>query len=82
LNESTYFFSLVFICLFLLISNVSGQNGESDYEKTIEAYDRALQINPDNADVWFNKGMTLKKMGKSSEGERCIEKAIILYICR
>ena len=31
---------------------------------------------------WLNKGIILKKMGKHSDGARCIETAINLYICR
>jgi tetratricopeptide (TPR) repeat protein len=52
------------------------------YDQAIAAYDCALQIDPDDADAWFNKGLTLKKMGKHSEGTRCIETAINLYVGR
>ena len=57
-------------------------DSECQYEKALAAYNGALQIDPDAADAWFNKGITLKKMGKHSEGTRCIETAINLYIGR
>jgi len=77
---------LVFTLGSLFISIVSGPGEdtetEDDYENKIKDYDRALQVNPDDADAWLNKGIILKKMGKHSEGARCIEKAIDLYVCR
>jgi tetratricopeptide (TPR) repeat protein len=57
-------------------------DSEGQYDKAIAAYDCALQIDPDAADAWFNKGLTLKKMGKHHEGTRCIEAAINLYVGR
>lgn len=55
---------------------------EGRFEQALAAYDKALQIDPDDADALFNKGMTLKKMGKNTEGMKCIEAAINLYIGR
>jgi len=48
-------------------------------EDAIASYDKALQIDPNYADAWFNKGMILKKMGQTQEAMRCIEKSIDLY---
>jgi tetratricopeptide (TPR) repeat protein len=58
------------------------RDSQGRYEEAIDSYDKALQIDPDDADAWFNKGITLKKMGKHSEGMRSIERAINLYIGR
>jgi tetratricopeptide (TPR) repeat protein len=52
------------------------------YEEALASYDSALTIDPGDADAWFNKGMTLKKMGKSKEAESCVETAINLYCGR
>ena len=57
-------------------------DSEGRYEKAITAYDKALQIDPDDADALFNKGITLTKMGKNTEGMRCVEAAINLYVGR
>jgi tetratricopeptide (TPR) repeat protein len=51
-------------------------------EDAIASYDKALQIDPSHADAWFNKGMTLKKLGKTKEAAQCIEKSIDLYCGR
>jgi tetratricopeptide (TPR) repeat protein len=55
---------------------------EGQFEKAIAAYDHALQIDPSDADAWFNKGIALKKMGKISESTTCVETAINLYCGR
>jgi Flp pilus assembly protein TadD len=47
----------------------------------IASYDKALQIDPDDAETWFDKGMSLKKIGKLNEATQCIEKCIELF-CR
>jgi len=57
--------------------NLSDSEGE--YEKAIIAYDHALQIDPTDAEVWYDKGETLKKMGKIAEANQCIETALNLY---
>jgi tetratricopeptide (TPR) repeat protein len=73
---------IFFVSLFISIASDPGddRNTENEYEKKIKDYDRALQINPHDADAWLNKGIILKKMGKHSDGARCIETAINLYI--
>ena len=58
------------------------RDSQGDYEKALSAYNSALRIDPGDADVWFDKGLTLKKMGKISEANSCIEKAINLYCGR
>ena len=43
--------------------------------KLIMAYDRALEINPREAGVWYVKGMTLKNMGRYEEAMKCNRRA-------
>ncbi|MCK9594004.1 MAG: tetratricopeptide repeat protein [Methanoregula sp.] len=50
-------------------------------EDAVVSYNQALAIDPCHADAWFNKGMSLKKMGQTKEASQCIEKSIDLY-CR
>jgi len=70
--------------MFISIASEPGEDRDTDEEdeKKLKDCNNALQIDPDDADAWLNKGIILKKMGKHSEGARCIEKAIDLYICR
>jgi tetratricopeptide (TPR) repeat protein len=51
-------------------------------EDAISSYDKALQIDPAQAEAWFNKGMNLKKLGKTKEATQCVEKSIDLYCGR
>ena len=36
----------------------------NQYEKAIIAYNKAIEINPNYADVYYNKGIVLKKLGQ------------------
>jgi tetratricopeptide (TPR) repeat protein len=51
-------------------------------EDAIASYNKALEIDPSQADAWFNKGIVLKKMGRTKESAQCIEKSIDLYVGR
>jgi tetratricopeptide (TPR) repeat protein len=52
------------------------------YDKALSAYDVALGIDPEDADALFDKGITLKKLGKNSEGNALVNKAVNLYMAR
>ncbi|HOC83844.1 MAG TPA: tetratricopeptide repeat protein [Methanoculleus sp.] len=52
------------------------------YEQAIANYDRALELDPYHADAWFNKGMSLRSIGRNIEAVQCIEKSIELYCGR
>jgi tetratricopeptide (TPR) repeat protein len=56
------------------------KDSQGKYEEAIADYDRALQIDPDDADVLFDKAETLQKMGKYKEAEKLVEKAIDGYV--
>jgi tetratricopeptide (TPR) repeat protein len=47
-------------------------NRESD---AIESYERAIEVDPYNAEAWFHKGQILKGRGNVEEGDQCIERA-------
>jgi tetratricopeptide (TPR) repeat protein len=55
-------------------------DSQGKYEKAVVAYDNALAIVPDDADVLFNKGTTLVKLGKTPEAMQCFETATQMYI--
>jgi len=62
-----------------LVKEADLLDSAGQFEKAIADYDKALQIDPDDADVWFDKGETLKKMGRLAEAEKCFEMATKLY---
>ena len=45
-------------------------------EKAIAAYDEALVINPDNADVLTDQGVMYRKVGKYDKAIMCFDKAV------
>jgi tetratricopeptide (TPR) repeat protein len=49
---------------------------ENEYEHAIDYYEKALQIDPDNAYVLFSKGEALGKLGKYEEAIKYYDKAL------
>ena len=37
------------------------------YHEAIEAYDEAIRINPDYANVWYNKALGLEALGRNAD---------------
>ena len=56
------------------------KDSQGRYEEAVADYDRALQIDPDDADALFDKAETLQKMGKFKEAEKLVEKALNEYV--
>jgi tetratricopeptide (TPR) repeat protein len=56
------------------------KDSQGNYEEAIADYDKALQIDPDDADALFDKAETLQKMGKFKEAEKLVEKALNEYV--
>ncbi len=57
----------------------SGSNNVSILNKSdeaLKAYDKAIEINPQNTDAWNNKGDTLSKQNKYDEAKKAYDKAI------
>ena len=46
------------------------------YKEAIECFSRALEIDPENAEAWYNKGNTLYNMEKYKEAIECYDKVI------
>jgi tetratricopeptide (TPR) repeat protein len=49
--------------------------GQSKYDEAIQAYDKAIEIDPNYVPAWHNKGYVLNLLGKTSESEEAFEKA-------
>lgn len=45
-------------------------------EEAIEAYDKAIQIDINNADEWYSKGMSLSHLGKHEDAIQAFDKAL------
>ena len=48
------------------------------YEEAILAFDKAIQIDPDNAEAWYSKGVNYANMNKSDEALDSFQKVIEL----
>ena len=44
-----------------LLVEGKGLYGAGKYEEAVASYDKALEIKPEFADVWYNKGMALRE---------------------
>ena len=55
-------------------------DSQGKFEKAIEAYDRALEIVPGDADVLYDKAETLVKLGKVPEAMKIFETATQMYV--
>lgn len=49
---------------------------KKEYEKSIEYYDKALEIDPYYTDAWNNKGLALNNLGKYNEAIEYYDKAL------
>ena len=49
---------------------------EDKHEEAITSFDKAIEIKPEFADVWYNKGETLQKLEKYEEAVACYDKVI------
>lgn len=55
-------------------------DSQGQYRQAIAAYDHALAIIPGDADVIYDKGETLLKLGRVPEAMKCFETATAMYI--
>ena len=55
-------------------------DSQGKLEDAVAAYDSALEIVPDDADVLFSKGVTLVKLGKIPEAMKCMDTATQMYV--
>ncbi|MCK4795939.1 MAG: tetratricopeptide repeat protein [Spirochaetes bacterium] len=51
---------------------------KEDYESAIKAYDRTIELKPDNVIAWCNKGVALGELCRFDEALKVFEKAIEL----
>jgi tetratricopeptide (TPR) repeat protein len=45
------------------------------YEEALQAIDKALELNPDYFDAWYNKCVALRKLGRYKEAQIAFKKA-------
>jgi tetratricopeptide (TPR) repeat protein len=50
----------------------------NSYDLALRCYDKAIEIDPENVDVWYNKAVVLKELGRDTEAEKALAKAKVL----
>ena len=63
-----------------LVDKANKLDSQGKYEKAVAAYDNALAIVPDDADVLYDKGETLMKLGRIPEAMKCFDTATQMYV--
>jgi tetratricopeptide (TPR) repeat protein len=51
---------------------------QGEYDKTIEAFNKAIAIDPNNERAWFGKGQVFAKLGEYTKAIEAFNKAIAL----
>ncbi|CAD8158117.1 unnamed protein product [Paramecium octaurelia] len=69
--------SLIFNFEEIFDTGVALQNLQK-YQESIESFDKAISINPQNDRVWNHKGSALHDLQKFKEAIECYEKAILI----
>ena len=78
----------IFILLLVLMTSAQCQQTAADwfnkgdaltsqgkYDEAIQAYDQAIQLNPNYDNAWYNKGVALKALGRTNESDAAFVKA-------
>jgi len=55
-----------------------GYKEEGEYQKALDAFEKAIEINPRYTKPLINKGIVLGKLGQDNEAIECFDKAIDL----
>ena len=45
------------------------------FDEAIKAYDKAIEIDPQHSNAWYNKGLALTKLNRQNEAIKAFEKA-------
>ena len=46
-----------------------------NYKEAIKSYDKALELNPDDAKTIYEKAISMNNLGKHNDAERLVSKA-------
>ena len=49
--------------------------GQGQYEEALQAFDKAIEINPQYGEAWYYKGIILRELGRTTEAEAAFAKA-------
>ena len=61
-----------------LIQNGAEHLREGDFEAALSFFEQALLLDPENPDLWNQKGITLRSLGRYDEASDCYNKSLEL----
>ena len=62
----------------LLIQNGITNLKNGNFEDALSFFEQALLLNPDNPDLWNQKGVALRSLGRYDEASECYDKSLQL----
>ena len=62
----------------LLIQKGTENLQKGDFENALSFYEQALLLKPDDPDLWNNKGIVLRSLGRYNEASDCYNKSLQL----
>ena len=62
----------------LLIQNGITNLKNGNFEDALSFFEQALLLNPDNPDLWNQKGVALRSLGRYDEASECYNKSLQL----
>ena len=76
---------MALVCLFFVVSCSNNEHVEwfekgkdhymsESYDEAIKCFDKSIELKPDYAEAWYNKGFALADLGKEKEAQECFTK--------
>ena len=59
-----------------IINNAINSYNESNYESSLENYNKIIELNPDSKEAYYNKGIVLQKMNNYKESLEAFSKSL------
>ena len=66
------------IKLEILIQNGVANLEDGNFEDALSFFEQALLLEPDNPDLWNQKGVVLRSLGRYDEASECYNKSLQL----
>jgi len=62
----------------ILIQNGIGNLQDGNFEDALSFFEQALLLKPDDPDLWNQKGVVLRSLGRYNEASECYKKSLQL----
>ena len=69
---------ITFFLLFMTSAQCQQTAGHVSHSELLQVFGKAIEINPQDADAWYNKGVALYNLGRYEEAIKAYDEAIKL----